>query len=772
MSLEQAFIVVVNWLALSIATGLIFVMLIQPQRTASNWWFSLMLIALDVWAYFAMARSIPDLNPFGETANFYLLFTGLSLIPIAFYGYVVHVTQQGDSVALGLRAWGLVFMAALVILLWTDQLVAYTETGGERVELSFEPLGVIALVHFGVYLVMSALYLHISKNDDVKPLLVPAALLMFGYASNIFPALRLPPLGIGLATAAVLLIGHRLVHWQVFNPLRTKDDEIRVANNDLRQMSNDLSAARAAVDRLEDELGDAIRAKAEFLTTMSHQLRTPLNSIVGYAELMGKGVYGDLTAQQRDRVEKIHRNGIALLNVIQDILDLSRVEGGRLELNLSTVRVGALAQSVIEHIQPDADAKGLDLQAETDRPLRLIHADEMRVRQVLLNLLTNAVTYTPTGFVKLHAHNVTVREGRSDDFALPVVGWLSDRDWMVISVEDSGVGIPPEKQAVIFEEYQYGAEQSGQDGNRGLGLAVASKLVELHAGRIWVRSREGAGSTFYIALPAQADYELYEGDTEMNVQLEDVRAILLLVTNSDETATYLMHTLQREQFRVSRAEDGPAAVARAHEVHPAAILVDVLMPDLAAWDAVRRLRDDPGTTAIPIILASLHEQQPRAMALGACAVVAKPVQRDQLLAALARIQDRQIDQPVLIVDDDPAERAMLAQFLAGEDFPVQSYAAGGRALAWLRGTDDRGQQHVAGLVLLDLIMPGVSGFEILYDLRRSPQLLRVPVVLLYPDPDRLSAADAAALPGYVQRVMTGRGDEEMGLIACVEQTLE
>lgn len=766
MAIEEVIIIIVNWLALSSATGLIFVMLIQPQRTPSNWWFSLKLIALGLWAFFAMARTIDGLSPFSETANFYLLFTGLSVIPVAFYGYVVQITQPRDGIAPVLRAWALVFVIALVLLLWSDNLVTYTETGGDRVEVAFKTMGIVAMVHYGVYLIMSFLYLHISQDEAVKPLRIPAALLILGYLSNAFPALRLPPLGIGLSTLAALLIGQRLLRGQVFNPLREIQGELRVANNDLRQMSGELAAARSATGRLEDDLRAANRAKAEFLTNMSHELRTPLNSIVGYAELMSKGTYGDLTDRQTDRIEKIHRNGIELLTLLSDVLDLTRVEGGRLELSTHTVRMGALANSLIDRVQPIAEQKRLDLQVELETPLRTICADEMRVRQVLLNVLENAITYTPKGHVKLQIHNVTVRDGQSDDFPLPFVGWLADREWIIVSVEDTGIGIPPEKQAIIFEEFQQGDNVSGASGKRGLGLAVASKLIELHTGRIWVKSQEGRGSTFFVALPAQQDFEMYEGETVANVQLENARAILLLITDSEETAESVVFPLQRKQFYVVRAHDAATGLARAHEVRPAVVLVDIMMADLAGWDAIRRLRDDPDTAQLPIILTSQHDHAAYGVTLGTCTVVSKPVQPDELLTALGHVHQGMPTHPVLLVDDDPIERAALAEFLQSEDFPLATYAAGQDALEWLRV-----EANTAGLVLLDLLMPNLNGFEMLHQLRHTPRLMQVPIVLLYPAAGAISAADSAAMQQYVTSVIAGQSANGQHVAACVEQLL-
>ena len=503
MTLQHVVLIAINGLSLSVAGGLIFVVLILPRRSAINRWFAGLLLALGLWAYFAMARIIAPMSPLSETHSFYVLFMGLAAAPIALYGFVVALCKPQDGFAPLLRAWGVLFLIALTALLWTGRALHYYETGGDRVEFDFHLAGYIAAAHIGVYLLLSYLYLHITPDPQVKPLRLPVLLMMVGYAKNLIPALRLPPLSIGLLTAAALLIAYRVLYWQLFSPLREINAELRVANADLRQALADLGTERARAERLSGELAEASRYRTEFLTDMGHQLRTPLNSIVGYSELLLQGVYGELTEKQRDRIEKIHRNGNALLELISDVIDLSKIEGGRLELNLARVRIAPLAGTVVDAVQPEAAAKSLTLDKDIHPPLRLIRADELRVRQVLLNLVQNAVKFTPAGRVTLSARSIAVKNGQSNDFALPVTGWLEDRHWLLIGVEDTGIGVAPEEQATIFEAFHQGGQAMAHHiEGAGLGLAITKKLVELHHGRIWVHSRPGEGSTFYVALPA------------------------------------------------------------------------------------------------------------------------------------------------------------------------------------------------------------------------------------------------------------------------------
>lgn len=749
MTLSHAILLFVNGVSLSIAAGLIFVVPILPQRTTANRWFAVFLGALALWAYFAMARIIPEMSPFSETHDFYVLFTGLLIAPVAFYGFVISACRPRDGLAPAILDAGIVVVIVAVGLTWQNEIVRYTETGGDRVEFRFVSVGVVVPVVIGAYLLLSLLYPHISPDPQVKPLRLPVLLMMVGYGKNLIPVLRLPPLSIGLLTAAALLIGYRLLRWQVFGPLHEIQEELHVANADLRQALTDASTERARSARLSDDLGEASRYKSEFLTNMSHHLRTPLNSIVGYSELLLKGIYGDLASKQTDRVEKIHRNGLNLLSLINDILDLSKIEGGRLALNLSDVRIAALARTLLDDAAPLVGSKNLALESDIDAPLRLIRADELRIRQVLLHLLEHAITSTPAGHVRLAAQNITVQDGKSDSFPLPVIGWLENRHWLLISVSDTGVGIPPEQQATIFEEFRHpGGDYPPQEG-AGLGLAIAKKLVEMHAGRIWVSSRPGQGSTFFVALPA---LDRLDDHASTPVPHPAARTVLT-VTHNDAAASALKDALRGGPYRAVRAHDAPTAHARTHETRPAAILIDVSLPSLGVWDAVRRLKTDPAAAAIPVALVSITagDDAPAitgGLALGPCAVLAKPVQRDELLTALARVQRDVIVEPVLVVDDIPAERDAVCSFLRGEGIPLSTCDEAAQAGEWLRQPN-----HRTGLVLLDLVMPHVNGIELLGLLRRAGSYLdRVPVVLLYPpqfsaDDQRILSAQMAHLPG-------------------------
>ncbi|NLF74733.1 MAG: hypothetical protein GX573_03485 [Chloroflexi bacterium] len=503
MNLETAALVFANGLSLSISVGLIFVMLIQPRRTRLNWLFSVFLASMSLWAVSAIVRKVPELSLLSETDNFYFQFIGMVTTPIALYLFVIVFSRRMGRAALALTAWAAVVVVATVVLLWQGQVVDYREANMPNAGFDLKLAGYVALAHVIYYAALAYVHLFMSELPQARLLRLPALLLLFGYMANLSQTLRQVPLDIALTTLAAMLIGYAVLRWQLFNPLSEMNAQLRIANNDLRLVIRDLAAEKEHTEQLNEELRAASRYKSEFLANMSHELRTPLNSIVGYSELLLKGLYGDLTTKQLDRVEKIFRNGHNLLALINDILDLSKIEGGRMDLNLRTIQLSAMIDALIATVEPLANDKPLKLYADVETPLYEVMADELRLRQVITNLLSNAIKFTPSGHVRITARNVTVSNGKSTELPLPARGWLEDRDWVILGVEDTGIGVPHDEQSAIFEEFrQADGTVTREYEGAGLGLAIAKRLVELHSGRIWVTSAPGEGSTFYVALPA------------------------------------------------------------------------------------------------------------------------------------------------------------------------------------------------------------------------------------------------------------------------------
>jgi signal transduction histidine kinase/DNA-binding response OmpR family regulator len=744
--MPKELLVLIYQLGLSAAIGPIFVMLIQPHRTRLNGWASLLFAACGFWAYFSMARVVPEFSPLTEHQNFHLEILGQVLTPIALYVFATALCKPQDRLAAGLALWSGPAALLAVILLATGLALEYhSKTDTFTLHLP----GVILIVNAVLYGLFALLHLRYRSGKQEGWLQYPAALLLIACLSGLAEPVRSAGLDVLLATVASIWIGYTLLHWQLFNRIEETDQRLESVKVDLRTALKDSAQEKEHSRQLEEDLREASRYKSEFLANMGHELRTPLNSIVGYSELLQKEIYGPLTSQQADRIEKIHRNGHSLLELINDVLDLSKIEGGRMELNLTPVRLLALTRGLVASLEPQAAAKALDIELDTDYPLRLIRADELRVRQILLNLLTHAIQTTQSGFIKLVGRNVTVRDGKSNEFPMPVIGWLSDRHWVVLSIQDTGAGIAPEDQANIFDEFH--ASRNGE--GIGLGLAVARRLVELHSGRIWVRSKPGEGSTFYIALPAM---DTFDQPTDQTDPMPKRASTILMISPNDSSAGALKTPLRSANYRVIRAEEAETGLARIHELQPKAILVDALMPGLEPWDVLRRLQKDPTASTIPIWLVSYLDNQLSGFALGESTCVAKPMLHDELLTGLAKVQGQKIG-PVLVVDDMEADRLMLAEFLTNEGLPAVACGSGREALDWLK-------TNVPALVILDLVMPDVTGFEVLCALRSESRLAQIPVLLLY-----AAETDPEAMREQVENVV--RLHHQTGFVGDLKASL-
>lgn len=382
-------------------------------------------------------------------------------------------------------------------------------------------------LQIGAMVVAAISFLAFARNQSQKgngsSLRFPFFLLFAAYIFSRPLDLVTLPIDIILVTIVAVLIGWEMIHTQVYNPLEDLEVELRIANRDLQQAVNELASEKKTTEELERDLAAAKRYKNEFLANMSHELRTPLNSIIGYSELLYNGVYGQLNAKQADRLEKVHRNGKRLLDLISNILDMNKIDAGKMKLDVAAFQLRPLVEELAAEIEPRCAEKGLALKIEIGDELPYLFGDEQRVWQVFSNLLDNAIKFTHAGEVKLSATPITVRNGSSEEFELPVIGWLRDGDWILTQVADTGIGIAPEDQARIFEEFsQVDGSHTREFGGSGLGLAIAKRLVEMHSGVIWVKSVVGQGSTFFIALPG--DYRERRESSDIGEPSQSVRS--------------------------------------------------------------------------------------------------------------------------------------------------------------------------------------------------------------------------------------------------------
>jgi PAS domain S-box-containing protein len=490
----------------------------------------------------------------------------------------------------------------------------------------------------------------------------------------------------------------------------------------------------------------ASRTKSEFLANMSHELRTPLNAIIGITEMLQDDAADEGRTDLGEPLARVHRAGKHLLHLINEILDLSKIEAGRLELNLEDVEVASLLRDAARTAEPLATRNRNRLQTDLADDLASVRADSMRLGQIVLNLLSNACKFTEEGTVTLEGR----RKRNSDGDGC---------DWIEIGVADTGIGLAPEQLGRLFQDFsQADSSTTRRYGGTGLGLAISRRLARLMGGEIVVDSTLGQGSRFTLRIPATPASEAVpaeaapaEAPLPEPIMAPDVPAAAsarrVLVIDDEETVRDLMRRfLTREGLEVLTAKNGREGLALARQLKPALITLDVLMPDLDGWSVLEALKGDPALADIPVVMLTILHEMSKGYALGADDYMMKPIDRDRLRAVLARYRGPEPERRrVLVVEDDPDTRSWLSRALRDEGWTVTEAENGRAALTRLADA------AAPDLVLLDLIMPELDGFEFLDELRRSEAGRRIPVIVV--TAADLSAADHERLNGSVLRVL-------------------
>jgi signal transduction histidine kinase/DNA-binding response OmpR family regulator len=464
--------------------------------------------------------------------------------------------------------------------------------------------------------------------------------------------------------------------------------------------------------RLAGRLFAASQAKSDFIASMSHELRTPLSAILGFSELMGaEPRMGAGRVVPTEWIEHIHRGGQHLLALINDVLDLARVEAGRLELERTEFDLDALIGETVGGVRPLADRKGIAIAVRTSVGPFL--GDRGRIRQILYNFLSNAIKFTPEGgsvTVAASAHGTSVS----------------------LSVADTGRGIAPEHLAAIFDEFRQVGDAVGKEEGTGLGLALARRLVEAHGGRIDVESVLGSGSRFTATLPYERSAVDPSGspvaDPAPNAQPIIPAGAEILVIEDDPGAIELLRTyLEGDGYAVRVARDGLTGIAAARARPPAAIILDILLPGADGWDVLRELKADPDLRDLPVIIVTVVDERGLGLALGAVDYFLKPVDRVALLHRLSRYTFTTKVKigvvKVLAIDDDPGALDLIDAVLRPEGFVV-ARASGGR-----EGID-RARSGSFDLIICDLVMPNIDGFEVVTALKSDPATRDVPILIL------------------------------------------
>jgi signal transduction histidine kinase/DNA-binding response OmpR family regulator len=510
------------------------------------------------------------------------------------------------------------------------------------------------------------------------------------------------------------------------------------------------------------QLAHASAAKSDFLAAMSHELRTPLHAIIGFSELLltsptlaaadasdGATPPGDPNV--REFAGHIHGAGLHLLELINDVLDLAKVEAGRLDLQLQAFDIGGLVHRTAKTMRPIAARKRITLDIPDAVGIE-VEADASRVRQIVFNLLSNAIKFTPAG-----GHvEVTLTESGGE---------------VTLVVQDSGPGIPAEDQARIFEPFEQSLrpETPRQEGT-GLGLALTRQLVEGHGGRIEVHSEIGRGSRFTVHLPRATGRaigveapETPLGDAEIP---DDGRVLVLIVEDDPRARDLLAIHLRDAGYGVITATTGTEALAQARRMRPAAVILDVILPELDGWEVLRELKADAATVDIPVVITSVVEEAGVGFALGAVDYLVKPVRRDELLAELRRLAVINGAPPagvtVLAIDDDHDTLQLYRHELEPAGFKVLTADGGELGLRMAR-------QHAPAAILLDLVMPDLDGFAVAAELQRDPKTRDTPIVVL--TSHDVTTEEKARLNGAVREVLYKGPDAAEALLRWLRRVV-
>ena len=488
--------------------------------------------------------------------------------------------------------------------------------------------------------------------------------------------------------------------------------------------------------------------KNEFVANMSHELRTPLNSIIGYTELVLTDDDQELDDLNRSNLQTVTRNAKHLLSLINDILDLSKLDAGKLSVFPEAFDPQRLIQSVINTMLPLAANKGLLIEAHWKPGLEGVVSDETKVKQILLNLLTNAIKFTDAGRI---------------DVTLCAKG----NDRWEIAVRDTGMGIAPEHQTMVFEEFrQLDSSSTRAAGGSGLGLAISRKLARLLGGDLRLESRLGEGSTFILELPrALAPVKPSETASEVLESRLPAhgRRVVLAIDDDPEALRLIEQNLKGAPFEVITAQTGESGLRLAKALKPNAITLDILMPHMDGWIVLRTLKMDPETHDIPVVVLSFIDNKALGFSLGAARYLTKPIDRVELVETLTQLcgEEALAQGSVLIVDDDPDARTLYRQVLEREHCRYEEANDGEAAIRAM-------EEHPPTLVILDLMMPRVDGFEVLAYMRANPRTAQVPVIVV--TAKQLTSEDQARLAG-AQRVIVKDGSMVSTLLRDLKEVL-
>ena len=553
--------------------------------------------------------------------------------------------------------------------------------------------------------------------------------------------------------AVPLQVGEQLIgalDVQSTSPDAFSKDDIATLETLAAHLAVAIQNARAFREQQEtaERLKEIDKLKTQFLANMSHELRTPLNSIIGFSRVILKGIDGPLTELQKTDLTSIHNSGQHLLGLINNILDLSKIEAGKMELNFEEVEIEPIVKGVMSTAIALVKDKEVNLLQKVPDNLPRIWADPTRLRQVILNLVSNACKFTEHGTITVQV--------RADD------------ERMLISVSDTGIGIPEDQLESIFEEFtQVDASTTRKVGGTGLGLPISRHFVDMHKGRIWGESTPGRGSTFFISLPLKpsAEKDEVEGPAQEEQPGPHDKKLILAIDDDPGVLTLYRRFLEKQDYHIVGVTHSRNVVAQAKEHAPVAILLDVLIPEKDGWNVIRELKADPLTRDIPVIICSIVSDKNRGFSLGAADYLIKPIVEDDLVKALHSLEDRQKEQiKVLVVDDQAEDILLIRRFLeAQSNYNIIEASNGKEGLELVKTREP-------DLIILDLSMPEMDGFSMVEALKGDDKTRIIPIIIV--SARELKSAELELLNGRVEALLRKGLFTENELLEDVSRALE